>query len=171
MSDENYIDKLYKDAFKSYEIQPKKDLNLSEHIPEEVTAEEKEAYIKRMDKQWLIKLCVIGVALIFAFIFFTPSHDETTIQPIEPSLQFLNEFVPDSSLIETDTSTYAKPDPVEVERPANKTPSTGKKNKNVPRVDSVSGPQPVIIRKTIIQRDTVIEHKQIIKKVPPAHEE
>jgi cytoskeletal protein RodZ len=169
MSDENYIDKLYKDAFKGYELQPKKELDLTKHVPKEALSS-RNTLSKLLAKKWLVFAGVIAVAGIAAFIVFSvseekPSQEQNQVVPPAP-----DEYTPSTPAIQSDTAAGIKPVPVEVEKPLNKRPSVDRKGKIAPKADSVSVHKPVIIRKTIIQRDTVIEHKQVIKKVAPTHE-
>ncbi|MGB3946736.1 MAG: hypothetical protein WBM13_02020 [Bacteroidia bacterium] len=160
MEDENYIDKLYKDSFQSFEIQPKKGLNVKENSKLLNTIEKKSLINKIIGSKLGIGLSIGFILSVIGVLMFVhknkPKQEEKDLlEPVftKPTPNEDNVFkdsVVKIQLFEhTETTTETK---------KNKA-----KNRNE-KAESDSVAQPVIIRKTIIKRDTVVKHKQIIEK-------
>lgn len=172
MEDENYIDKLYKDSFQSFEIQPKKTLNFKEHQQLSNTVEKKTFLQKLFATKWGIGLSIaFVVAIVGVFVLMTKDEpvktENTKIQApaIEPKII-------EESVVVADTAPTTETAPVKTEI---KNQATDKREatpiKKVEKLKSESEgsdevQEPVIIRKTIIKRDTVIKHEKVIQNVP-----
>lgn len=179
MSEENYIDKMYKDAFKGFEVQPKKQLDLTEHTQEIGKAVQKKSAITNfIANKWLISLCVLGLGILVAVIVVSTSEEEPAskdnkilMPPRDEEKVVTVEETVSVTASEADSVNTAKEDAEEALATERKNLSTTVKiSKNIKKTDSASVPKPVIIHKTVIQHDTVIEHKKVIKKVPVINE-
>lgn len=168
MSEDNYIDKLYKDSFKGYEIQPKKELDLKKQI--KVGSES--GVSKLITNKWLLLVSAAAILSILVVILFSPKED-----PVKQDKEVLLPSTPQEhiiidSIVKIDSSGAANSVPLEIKKPKVKPLRLTKKvTGNDTITDSVVDPTPVIIHKTVIKRDTVIEHKKIIKKVAVPNEE
>lgn len=172
MEEENYIDDLFKDAFHSYEIQPKKPLDVNNALESAKKATGKTG-IKTILFNKIIFSVVSGAILIIvattvAYIIYNnkntlplnqeytptvpqPIHDEST--PINnPSKEQLNE---------TDSVEHL-PIKQNSSIPQIKSPQKALPKKEE-KLDSISN-QPVIMHETVIKRDTIVKHKKIIRK-------
>ena len=168
MSDENYIDKLYKDSFQSFEIQPKKKLNFKEHQQLTNTIEKKSILKKLFTTQWGITLSIAFIAITTIVLVLIlnneavkPEKTQTETIVVEPKV--VKEAV---TVIDTASTIEAVPIKTEIKKaiPIKKAEKIEQKAK----VDSIK--QPIIIRKTIIKRDTVLKHEKVIQNVPTTDE-
>ena len=168
MEDENYIDKLYKDSFQSFEIQPKKTLNFKEQ-QQLANAVEKKTFLQKLfATKWGIGLSiafVVGIVGVFVLMFKdeTVKTENTKIEApvVEPK-------VVDETIVVADSAPTIETAPVKTE--IKKQTITKKIEKAEKKVEVDSIVQPVIIRKTIIKRDTVLKHEKVIQNVPATNE-
>lgn len=168
MSDENYIDKLYKDSFQSFEIQPKKGLNFKEHQQLANTVEKKPFLKKLFASKWGIALSVAFIAIISLVLVLIlnskkarPENTKTEIIVVEPK-------VVEEAVTIVDTATTIEAVPVKTEIKKQIITKTAEKLNTEAKIDSIV--QPVIIRKTIIKRDTILKHEKVIQNVPVTNE-
>jgi hypothetical protein len=170
MSDENYIDKLYKDAFKSYEVQPKKELDLKDKHQLVNTSQKISFLGKIAGSKLLLTLVIAGsIALITGVVLLFNSKEESPadVQKFdEPSPVIKEEPV----IIEQEAKTDSMPVEQHIRQAEKERTILPSISKNAPannsKIDSSSFPKPVIIHKTIIKHDTVIEHKKVIQEMP-----
>lgn len=176
MEDENYIDKLYKDSFQSFEIQPKKTLNLKEHQQLANTIDKKTFLQKLFTTKWGIGLSiafVVGTVGIFVLMFKDEAVETENVKTGTPVIE---PKIVEESVVVVDTAPTIESVPVKTEiknqatdeREVTQT-KKGEKLKN--KLESLEKIQEtVIIRKTIIKRDTILKHEKVIQNVPAPNE-
>ena len=170
MEDENYIDKLYKDSFQSFEIQPKKTLNFKEHQQLANTVEKKSFLKKLFATKWGIGFSIAFVVSIAIVGVLVLNNEPEKLENTKSETIIVEPKVIEESVVQQDTASELKVEPTKVETEIKKvTPiKKAEKAEKKSKVDSIV--QPVIIRKTIIKRDTVLKHEKIIQNVPTTNE-
>ncbi|MES2592680.1 MAG: RNA polymerase sigma factor [Bacteroidota bacterium] len=181
-SRENYIDKLYKDAFTSFEILPQKQ-TLSEAGSRMINTFQKRSLIKKIigNKMLLVPIIVGIVVFLGLIIFLFLNSESRTVQDkntieIKPTIiekenvaspSFGNTAAEEpvsnqvgkhikQSALEVNITTAEQVDSMETK--LNKLPAaTNEKTSYSKKSDSVVIPRPIIIHKKIIQRDTIIQ--------------
>jgi hypothetical protein len=176
MEDENYIDKLYKDSFQSFEIQPKKRLNFKEHQQLANTVEKKTFLQKLFATKWGIGLSIAFVVGIVGVIVLMTKDEHVKTENIKIEAPVIEPKIIEEAIVVADTAPTIETTPVKTEiknqptdtRGATPTKKVEKLKRESESPEDVQ--EPVIIRKTIIKRDTVIKHEKVIQNVPATNE-
>jgi hypothetical protein len=176
MEDENYIDKLYKDSFQSFEIQPKKTLNFKEHQQLANTVEKKTFLQKLFATKWGIGLFIAFVVGIVGVIVLMTKDEHVKTENIKIEAPVIEPKIIEEAIAVADTASTTESAPVKTEiknQATDKREATAIKNAEKLKIESENPEdvkEPIIIRKTIIKRDTVIKHEKVIQNVPVTNE-
>ncbi len=182
-SKENYIDKLYKDAFTSFEIQPQGHPHL-EGGTQSVNTTQKVSILKKIVGNKTMLISSVGVVLsasilVAVFLYYkkTPFQNKTTIEktpviietpvvtepPAEVNKTSAEQLIPTESQplitrpVAAGDSSSTKKDISSPTKKGNKTILPSKPIGIIQKPDSVSVKKPFVVRKTIIQHDTVVQ--------------
>jgi RNA polymerase sigma factor (sigma-70 family) len=164
------IDKLYKDKFKSFEIQPKKPTSFKDNS-QLVNTQQSFSLLKTIMGHKLIFVSSLGLIVAFTVYFLYPQQSatqknvvETKPEKTDSSVTAIQPVSPDTNIVSSKTDTLARPEK-KISQPIKTTKKISNADKKpVPAVSAPVPKQPVVIHKSVIRHDT-------IRQQPPANNE
>jgi RNA polymerase sigma factor (sigma-70 family) len=164
---QNYIDKLYKDAFSSFEIKPQKEIHFQDGS-KMVNTLETTSILKQVigNKALLVSLSGVIISVtIGAFILFHPKNTyDQKINSIEIKPSVIEEKSITVPPVKVDSISKEHAVQIQVKKEIQKPISTAMPAPPIKIKDSVEVKKPFVVHKTAIQHDTIIQ------KVPVKNE-
>ena len=160
---QNYIDKLYNDSFVSFEIQPKKNLQL-ENGSQFVNTQQTFSLLTKIISNKILLISCIGVisaSILSIFFLIQPkvSAQKKEIIEIKP-VNIKKQIIVDTSANRI-TTVIDSNNLMQTEKKTIQPASSDKKLEETERINKKEENKIIVIHKTIIQRDTVIKKVQV----------
>ncbi|TAL57765.1 MAG: RNA polymerase sigma factor [Bacteroidetes bacterium] len=160
----DYIDKLYKDAFKSFEIQPQ-NLTSLKGGSQLVNTQQSFSILKAFIGNKLLLVSSIGLVTVASVYFLYPKdapvQKEDVIETITKKVEEQIKIEPsaNTNIISTDQK-----DTLPIEKDPITTPAKIAKSVNNNKKTNAVVKKPVVIHKQVIKRDTVIKRVPVSNK-------